>query len=181
MNREPLSNGLTMKTRMVIKPHSIRKNKRSSKKSIAMKTILFFLWVIPVFGYAQKAEKKAVRQVIDQLFQGMRTGDSSLVRKTFFTNATLNTSFVNPKGEATLHCDSIHSFLKAIGTPHEEVWDERLLSCEIRIDDNLATVWTKYAFYVDNVYSHEGVNAFQLAKVDGSWKILIITDTRRKR
>ncbi|WP_343631805.1 nuclear transport factor 2 family protein [Fluviicola sp.] len=145
-----------------------------------MKTILFLLLVVPVFGYAQKAEKKEVRRVIDQLFEGMRKGDSSMVRKTFFPNATLNTSFVNKKGEAKFHCDSIHSFLNAIGKPHEEVWDERLLSCEIKIDDNLATVWTKYAFYVDNVYSHEGVNAFQLVKTDGSWKILIITDTRRK-
>lgn len=146
-----------------------------------MKTIFFLLLIFPSFAYSQKTEKKEVRKVIDQLFEGMRKGDSSLVRKTFLPYATLNTSFVNSKGEAKLHCDSIISFLDAIGTPHKELWDERLLSCEIKIDDNLATVWTKYAFYVDNVYSHEGVNAFQLVKVEGSWKILIITDTRRKK
>lgn len=146
-----------------------------------MKTILLLLLILPSFAYSQKAEKKEVRKVIDQLFEGMRKGDSSLVRKTLFPHATLNTSFVNSKGEAKLHRDSIISFLVAIGTPHKELWDERLLSCEIKIDDNLATVWTKYAFYVDNVYSHEGVNAFQLVKVDGTWKILIITDTRRKK
>ncbi len=146
-----------------------------------MRTILLLLLIFPSFVYSQKNEKKEVRKVIDQLFEGMRKGDSSLVRKTFLPHATLNTSFVNLKGEAKLHRDSITSFLIAIGTPHKELWDERLLSCEIKIDDNLATVWTKYAFYADNVYSHEGVNAFQLVKVDGSWKILIITDTRRKK
>lgn len=146
-----------------------------------MKTILFLLMLFPPFVYSQKAEKKEVRKVIDQLFDGMRKGDSSQVKKIFFPNAMLNTSFVNSKGEAKLHSDSIISFINAIGTPHKEVWDERLLSCEIRIDDNLATAWTKYAFYVDNVYSHEGVNAFQLVKTDGSWKILVITDTRRKK
>lgn len=146
-----------------------------------MKTILVLLLTFPFFSLSQKAEKKEVRQVVDQLFDGMRKGDSAQVRKIFFPNATLNTSFVNSKGEAKIHSDSIGSFINAIGTPHKEVWDERLLSCEIKIDDNLATVWTKYAFYVDNVYSHEGVNAFQLAKTDGSWKILVITDTRRKK
>jgi hypothetical protein len=146
-----------------------------------MKTILFLLMLFPAFSYSQKAEKKEVRKVIDLLFDGMRKGDSSQVKKIFFPNATLNTSFVNSKGEAKLHSDSIISFINAIGTPHKEVWDERLLSCEIRINDNLATVWTKYAFYVDNVYSHEGVNAFQLAKTEVSWKILVITDTRRKK
>lgn len=146
-----------------------------------MKTILFLLMLFPPFAYSQKAEKKEVLKVIDQLFDGMRKGDSSQVKKIFFPNAMLNTSFINSKGEAKLHSNSIISFINAIGTPHKEVWDERLLSCEIRIDDNLATAWTKYAFYVDNVYSHEGVNAFQLVKTDGSWKILVITDTRRKK
>jgi hypothetical protein len=146
-----------------------------------MKTFLFLLILLPSLAYSQKAEKKEVRKVIDQLFDGMRKGDSAQVKKIFFPNATLNTSFVNSKDEAKLHRDSISSFINAIGTPHKEVWDERLLSCEIKIDDNLATVWTKYAFYIDNVYSHEGVNAFQLAKTDGSWKILVITDTRRKK
>jgi hypothetical protein len=146
-----------------------------------MKTILLLLLIFPFFAQSQKAEKEEVRKVIDQLFDGMKKGDSSQVRKTLLPNATLNTSFVNSKGEAKLHQDSIISFLNAIGTPHKETWDERLLSCEIKIDDNLATVWTKYAFYVDNVYSHEGVNAFQLVKINGAWKILIITDTRRKK
>jgi hypothetical protein len=146
-----------------------------------MKTILLILLIFPLFAQSQKAEKKEVRKVIDLLFDGMRKGDSSQVRKTFLTNATLNTSFVNSKGETKLHQDSVIHFLNAIGTPHTEIWDERLLSCEIKIDDNLATVWTKYAFYVDNVYSHEGVNTFQLVKVNGEWKILIITDTRRKK
>lgn len=135
----------------------------------------------PFFVLSQKEARKEVRQVIDQLFEGMRKGDSAMVRKTFLPHATLNTSFVNLKGEAKLHQDSISSFLNAIGTPHTEIWDERILSCEIKVDDNLATVWTKYAFYANQVYSHEGVNAFQLVKLNGVWKILIITDTRRKK
>jgi hypothetical protein len=146
-----------------------------------MKAILILLMLFPFLAFSQKEAKKEVRQVIDQLFEGMRKGDSSMVRKTLLPNATLNTSFVNTKGEAKLHQDSITSFLNAIGTPHTEIWDERLLSCEIKVDDNLATVWTKYAFYADNVYSHEGVNAFQLVRLNGVWKILIITDTRRKK
>jgi hypothetical protein len=146
-----------------------------------MKAIFVLLMIFPFFTFSQKEAKKEVRQVIDQLFEGMRKGDSSMVRKTLLPNATLNTSFVNLKGEAKLHQDSITSFLNAIGTPHTEIWDERILSCEIMVDDNLATVWTKYAFYANNVYSHEGVNAFQLVKLNGVWKILIITDTRRKK
>jgi len=146
-----------------------------------MKFLILLTFLLPFFSHSQKETKKEVRKVIDRLFEGMKKGDSSMVRKTFLPNATLNTSFVNTSGEAKVHQESITSFFNAIGTPHKETWDERILSCEIRIDDNLATVWTKYAFYADNVYSHEGVNAFQLVKTAGEWKILIITDTRRKK
>ena len=100
-----------------------------------MKTILILLITFPFFALSQKAEKKEVHKVIDLLFDGMKKGDSSQVRKTLLPNATLNTSFVNKKGEAKLHQDSITPFLNAIGTPHTEIWDERLLSCKIQIDD----------------------------------------------
>lgn len=145
-----------------------------------MRILLTLLILVPFFAQSQKEEKKEVRKVIDLLFDGMRKGDSTQVRAVFLPGATLNTSSVNSKGQSRLHRDTISGFLNAIGTPHKETWDERILSCEIRIDENLATVWTKYAFYVDNVYSHEGVNAFQLVKLEGQWKILTITDTRRK-
>lgn len=145
-----------------------------------MKRFIFLLVFLPFYAQSQNQEKE-VRDVIDHLFKGMSTGDSAVVRKLFLPNATLNTCFLTTQGEAKLHRDSIAAFLNSIGTPHKQVWDERILSCEIKIDGNLAAVWTDYTFYVDNIYSHEGVNAFQLVKTDGEWKILIITDTRRKK
>ena len=76
---------------------------------------------------------------------------------------------------------SLADFLKAIGTPHPEVWNEKIWNTEIRIDDNLAQIWTDYAFYVDDRFSHCGVDAFQLVKeTDGKWRIVHLIDTRRK-
>lgn len=146
-----------------------------------MKLLVLLTLFLPTASHSQKAEKKAIRSVIDQLFEGMKKGDSSLVSSTFFPEATLSTTFVTAKGEVKLHRESLTTFLDAVGTPHQAVWDERIRSCEIRIDGNLATVWTKYTFYIDQEYAHEGVNAFQLVKTNGSWKILVITDTRRKK
>jgi hypothetical protein len=150
-----------------------------------MKTFSFGLFsvLLSVSVYSQriKGEQKAVKTIVDQLFTGMRNGDSAMVRATFVPNAVMYTTYFDHEGKSQYAPDSLNAFLIAVGTPHNEIWDERLLSCEIRIDDNLATVWTKYAFYVDNTYSHEGVNAFQLVKTNGEWKILTITDTRRRK
>lgn len=151
--------------------------------SVLRKFLLCWCLVTAISGFSQntKHEQKAVRATVDQLFTGMRTADSSLVRKAFVPEAFLFTTYFDHEGKAQYTSDSLYSFLVAVGTPHREVWDERLISCEMRIDDNLATVWTKYEFYIDTTYSHEGVNAFQLVKTNGEWKILGITDTRKRK
>lgn len=135
-------------------------------------------------GLAQptaKQEKKAVRATIDLLFDGMRVGDSSKVREAFHSDARLMTTFVDKAGNPRLVEEEIQGFLKAVGTPHAEVWNEKLTSVKIQIDGNLAQAWTKYEFYVDENFSHCGVNAFQLVKESNGWKIIQITDTRRKK
>ena len=37
-----------------------------------------------------------------------------------------------------------------------------------------------YRFYVGDTFSHCGVNAVQLAKLDGRWQITNLMDTRRQ-
>jgi hypothetical protein len=58
--------------------------------------------------------------------------------------------------------------------------DERLASMDIKIDGELATVWTPYVFYLQGQKNHCGVNAFTLVKLNGTWQIQGIIDTRRK-
>lgn len=54
----------------------------------------------------------------------MRKGDSTLVRICFHDEAQLHTTFFNDKGEAVLREESVERFIEAVGTPHEEIWDE---------------------------------------------------------
>jgi len=133
------------------------------------------------FIHAQTESEKAVRGVIDQLFDGMRLADSSMVSPLFHPNVRMMTSYSNASGEVVLKEGSLQAFLSAIGTPHPEVWNEKIWNTEVRIDDNLAQVWTDYAFFVDDRFSHCGVDAFQLTRdSDGVWQIINLVDTRRK-
>lgn len=145
-----------------------------------MKTILFaFLLLFGCQLCAQK-EDTLIRQTVDNLFLSMQTGDSALLNSCFMKDATLKTVYINNKGATQLHSESIANFAIAVGTPHKEKWNERIHDVEIRIDGPLAFVWAPYSFYVDETYSHSGVNAFELVHIDGKWLILSITDTRRK-
>ncbi|MCU0443517.1 MAG: nuclear transport factor 2 family protein [Microscillaceae bacterium] len=143
---------------------------------------LSLLLALPMMAYSQTTAENEVIAVIKQMFDGMRKGDSSMVRAVFDASIRLQTTFTNKDGKSGLHTENtLDNFLKAVGTPHPQVFDERIKSYEVRIDDNLATVWTPYEFYLGTTFSHCGVNAFQLFKSEKGWKIIHITDTRRKQ
>ncbi len=49
----------------------------------------------------------------------------------------------------------------------------------MRVEDNLATVWLAYDFFVGDELDHCGEDTFQLARTSLGWKIIAIADTRR--
>lgn len=118
--------------------------------------------------------------VIDQLFEGMRAGDSAMVRATFHPSLTTASVFINRDGEPQLRPGDPEKWINAVGTPHDKAWDERIWAPVVQIDGLLATAWTPYAFYLGDELSHCGVNAFQLYRGPEGWKVIRITDTRRR-
>lgn len=145
-----------------------------------MKLILIIsLLIFSKLGLMAQNDTLAINQVITQLFNGMRSSDSNLVKNVFHTEATLQTVFTNKTGETKLHKEQISEFVKAVGTPHDGIWNEKITQTSIQIDGNLAHAWTTYEFYVDDRFIHCGVNSFQLVKFNNEWKIISIIDTRR--
>ena len=134
------------------------------------------LWVIFLFSAmqlsAQTSEQK-VKAAIDQMFDGMRKADSALVHQVFSDDVKMQTIMTDSNGEMQILTGSLTTFLTAVGTPHEEVWDERLKGYEIKIDGAMASVWTPYEFYRGDSYSHCGVNSFQLAEL--MHKLFLVT------
>lgn len=128
---------------------------------------------------AQSVEEEEVRAVVQRLFDGMRAGDSTAVRSVFHPAARL-LSVGMRDGQPAVIPGSIDDFVQAVGTPHEEVWDERVWNIDIRVDGDLAAAWMDYAFYLGGQFSHCGVDAFQFFRAPDGWKIIGLTDTRRK-
>ena len=63
----------------------------------------------------------------------------------------------------------------------KDIYEERISDYQVRIDGIMATVWTPYEFYLNDEFHHGGVNAFQLFRGEEGWKIVSISDTRRKK
>lgn len=131
---------------------------------------------------AQNTDQQAITATINQLFEGMRNTDSTLVRAVFAPNARMQTVMLNKEAKPVIRTEeNINGFVKTIGTPHKDVYDERIGQLDIKIDGGmLAQVWTTYEFWIGEKFSHCGVDIFTMAKTDLGWKIIYLADTRRK-
>lgn len=129
---------------------------------------------------AQQTDEQQIKEAINTMFDGMRAGDSAMVASVFTRDAVMQSIAMNREGEVVKISGSLDRFLTAVGTPHDEVWDEQISGFTIQIDGDLASVWTPYKFILGGNFSHCGVNSFQMAKLDGKWKVIYIVDTRRR-
>jgi hypothetical protein len=141
--------------------------------------LLLVLAVSPFAAFAQSEDEAAVKAVIIQLFDGMRLADSTKVASAFASNALLAGIGSQADPNAITHTPA-SVFVQNVTRPRADILDERTDEMEVRIDERLATAWVPYAFYIGSNFSHCGVNAIQLAKLNGAWKITHVMDTRRR-
>jgi Putative lumazine-binding len=147
-----------------------------------MKKIFSLLFIIcsGLSSNAQTAED-SVKMTINHFFEGMKKSDTTLIKSTMMESIVFQTIAKNKEGETMVKTENVSAFLTSIATPRKEVADERITFETIKIDANLASVWTPYKFYMGEKFSHCGANSFQLIRQNGVWKIQYIIDTRRKQ
>ncbi|MEQ8415294.1 MAG: hypothetical protein RIB71_12540 [Imperialibacter sp.] len=125
------------------------------------------------------ADQKEVLSVVFNMFEGMRKADTTGYHKMFTPNVQLHTVMDREAGKESLRSDDMTKFFEAMAKPREIMYDEPLWDIRVEIDGRLAQVWTKYAFFAGDKFSHCGVDAFLLFKdKDGYWKIFELVDTR---
>lgn len=131
-----------------------------------LKTITFLIVLFVNFSVvAQKniEQEKAIKKTITTFFEGLHKGDSSIVNNTLNKKIKLQTTFTNKDGIAILKTETKTQLLKNIASKNpKHTYLEKLLSWNIYIDGNLASVWTPYEFYLNGKFSHCGANSFQL-------------------
>lgn len=153
-------------------------------RNFDMKRIILgavFIAILSPSLEGQVTAEEEIRAVIDQLFDGMRAGDSTLVKPLFVRGSVLSSIGVNRDNEVRKQSSNASNFITAIGQPKDKVWDELIWSYDIKIDHPMAMAWTEYSFYLGDDLSHCGVNVFELIRLVEGWKISAITDTRRTR
>ncbi len=123
---------------------------------------------------APDPEEEAVVAVVQQLFEAMRTNDSTMAANTFHPAAR-----VGRAGDNGISFGHPQGLIGMIAAPKEEVYDEPIWDWVVNVDGRLAQMWTKYAFYMGDTFSHCGSDAFELYKGRNGWQITQLVDTRR--
>lgn len=140
-------------------------------------TAILCLFAIPAFSQTDEA---GIKQTINKFFDGMRKGDTTMMRSTIAKDVVLQSVANKKDGTTALVTEAMADFMTSVAKPHKDIYDERITFNDIRIDADLAMVWAPYKFYVGQTFSHCGVDVFQLMKTEHGWKIIYIVDTRRK-
>lgn len=140
------------------------------------KTFLFLaLGFVSLQGFSQSAED-SVKAVINKLFTAMKNSDAASLQDCFADSAILQT--ITASGR--IRSESVAAFASQIGKLPKDAADERIRFDVVKTDAALATAWTPYQFFYNGNFSHCGVNSFQLVRLNGTWKIQYLVDTRRK-
>lgn len=121
------------------------------------------------------ADTAAVLAPIQKLFDAMRGRDTTAARSVFVEPARLL-----PHGATPRHM-TVSDFVAQLARPGGQELRERLLKPTIvRIDDNLASVWSFYDFYLGDQFSHCGIDYAQLVKTPDGWKIAQLSWTMQR-
>ncbi len=141
--------------------------------------ITLLLFVSTPLMAQETNEKKAIKQVVRNMFIAMQTGDTALFR-TCFAPSVIFQTVIRKQGQNQVKSEDFEAFLRSLSKYPKGALDERITFKSVQCDEGLASVWTPYEFYYEGKFAHQGVNSFQLVKLGDKWKIQYLIDTRKK-
>ena len=133
---------------------------------------------LPIIATAQ--EDTTIKSVIQTFFTAMHNGDTTLLKQTCTNFPLFQTVTQDKAGNWKVISQPFSSIIEFVGLQHKDKYEEKITFQSILIEPNLASVWTPYTFFINEQISHCGINSFQLVKLDSTWKIQYIIDTRRR-
>ena len=130
---------------------------------------------------AQDPQEAEVQRVIETFFRGFHAKDSLTMQAAVSDRPILQTIGRNKDGKLGMRSENMDDLIKSIvSIPDSVNFQEKIKSYSIRIDGAMANAWTPYEFWINDNFSHCGVNSFQLFNDGEGWKVIYLIDTRRR-
>lgn len=123
---------------------------------------------------AVSAESHAVIASFQAMLDGLAKRDKKAMMKQLL-----------PGGSATLMRDgkpvqlSFEALTDRLSQPGTAAHEERIHDALVRVDDDVAIIWTPFEFLLDGKVDHCGRDIVSLVRVEGRWLIAAIGDNSR--
>lgn len=112
-------------------------------------------------------EEQEVLNCLNQMFDAMHRKDIPTLKELLMDNGQYH-SINNETGKIT--CKSFRGFINDL-TNTDLVFSEELMDPEIKVERNIAIIWSDYEFKVNGKHTHFGVELFSFIKINNKWKI----------
>ena len=146
-------------------------------RRVTVMVALCTMFVAETKTAAGQSQEAKVMAAIQQVFDGMRAADPAMVAAVFAENARF--AVVRSRdGLSEISTPSVAEWIGAIGESGGS-WDEQVYDVDIQVDENVASAWVPYTFYLEGLISHCGVNSIELLLNGDNWEITQLSDTRR--
>ncbi len=130
---------------------------------------------------AQAADSVAVMATLDRMLDALKRKDADGLRATFDANVRMTLLRPAQNGGTRVMVLTGQQFIDLVTNPQGPALDEPIRNIRMQIDGDLASVWAEYQVRIDGRVSHCGHDAFHLVRLDGTWKILNVSDTFRQQ
>ena len=140
--------------------------------------IVLTLATTPAVAAAQGAppsDSGAVIGVVQRFFDAMSHRDTTAARATMVSGAQL-VSIVSGSNAAAPRRESDSSFIARLVTD-KKGFLERMWNPRVRVEGDIAELWTPYDFHLGGKFSHCGIDAFTLLRTAKGWQIASIAYT----
>ena len=132
------------------------------------------LLAVPQQADAQGDESQVIATV-QEFFDSMSTKDTAAARQILVMDATYFSVREGDDG-TTIRGSTNREYVERLATTDNDL-QERMWDPQVMVHEGIAVVWAPYEFQVNGEFSHCGVDAFSLVRIDGRWKIAGIVYT----
>jgi len=123
----------------------------------------------------QRSDRREILAAAQALFDALAARDPAAVMAVVVPEGTI-AGHVTRGGSTRFFAQRWQEWANGLRDGTERL-EERMHDPRVRIRGNMASVWTYYTFYRNGAFSHCGIDLFDMAKVDGRWRVLNITFT----
>ena len=120
----------------------------------------------------------AVMAPINALLSGLETGDGAKILSAARPEGGVNVASEKADGTRAIRHMTWADFAGGI-KPGADHYHEKLLDPAIDVDGDIAMVWSRYVFTVNDKVRNCGVDHFDLVRENGAWKILNLSWSSR--